>query len=123
MKTSLLRAITLAIVLGLCAIPGCATRMEIGSPPPLDRLAQLTPQQSTRNDVLLTLGEPKGYGYSRLTPDFDRQRVWSYEYMLTEGEKIRMTMLMVFFSGDVYAGHWWFGDAVEIKPSTERTPR
>jgi len=122
MKRNLLRLLVLALLVPLGAIQGCATRMELGSPPRLDRLAQLTPQRSTQNDVLLSLGEPKGYGYSRLGPGFERQRVWSYEYMLAQGEKIRMTMLMLFFSGDLYAGHWWFGDAIELKESRERTP-
>jgi hypothetical protein len=122
MKPSMRHVIAFALLLALAPIQGCATRMEIGSPPRLDRLAQLTPDRSTRNDVLLTLGEPKGYGYSQFAPGVERQRVWSYEYMLAEGENVRTTMLMVFFSGDLYAGYWWFGDAVELKQAKGKTP-
>jgi hypothetical protein len=122
MKRPTCRLGTLLLLLGLCVLPGCATRIEIGSPPRVDRLEQLTPNKSTPNDVLLLLGEPKGHGYSRLGPDLQRQRVWSYEYMLAEGEKIRTTILMVFFSGDVYEGYWWFGDALELKDAKGKTP-
>lgn len=108
--------------LALSIAQGCATRMELGVPPRVDRLAQLTVHESTKNDVLLTLGEPKGYGEMRLRPEFDRQRVWSYEYTLAEGNNIRTQILMVFFSGDTYEGYWWFGDALEMSAPVGTKP-
>jgi len=117
-----LRTTILLSSLVLPILQGCAMRMEMGSPPQVDRLSQLVSHKSTKNDVLLTLGEPKGYGYSRLKPEFDRQRVWSYEYTLAEGEKICTMLLMVFFTGDIYEGYWWFGDALELKTSKAKAP-
>ena len=122
MKTRHLCMGLLIFSLALPVVQGCATRMELGVPPRVDHLVQLMPHQSTKTDVLLTLGEPKGYGEMRLRPEFDRQRVWSYEYTLAEGNSIRTQILMVFFSGDTYEGYWWFGDALEMSPSGGTKP-
>lgn len=108
-------AVLLIAFLALAGLQSCATRLEIGSPPQVDRLAQLTPQISTKNDVLLTLGEPRGYGAARLNPSLKQQDVWLYEHSLSEGADIHLTMLVVFFVGDRYDGHMWFADAVSLK--------
>lgn len=113
-----LRAFLAALFLAALAgagLQGCATRMEIGAPPALDRLNQLTPHVSTRNDVLLTLGEPRGYGAARLDPGFTPQRVWLYEHNVSEGRNIQITMLLVFFTGEKYDGYMWFADAVNLQ--------
>jgi hypothetical protein len=121
MKARSLQAILLIGALALGGLQGCA-RFEMGSPPRVDRLAQLKPHVSTKQDVLLTLGEPRGYGAARLDPGFQRQQVWSYEYMVSEGQAIRFTMLLVFFSQDTYDGHMWFADAVNLKEYREKGP-
>ena len=100
--------------LAVAGLQGCAGRMEMGAPPALHRLDQLKPHVSTKNDVLLTLGEPRGYGAARLDPSFTPQRVWLYEHNVTEGKNIQLTMLLVFFSGDTYDGYMWFADAVNL---------
>lgn len=115
MKPGFFHAGLLGACLALAGLQGCATRMEMGAPPRLDRLAQLTPQVSTKNDVLLTLGEPRGYGAAQLDPRFKKQRVWLYEYNVSEGKNIQITMLLVFFSGDAYDGYMWFADAVNLE--------
>ncbi len=115
MKSDSFYAVLLIASLALGGLQGCATRMEIGAPPRLDRLAQLTPNVSTRNDVLLTLGEPRGYGAARLDPGFKQQRVWLYEYSVSEGKNVQISMLLVFFSGDAYDGYMWFTDASIFK--------
>lgn len=111
---ALLSALLVALLAGT-ALQGCATRMEMGAPPALHRLNQLTPHVSSKNDVLLALGEPRGYGAARLDPGFAQQRVWLYEYNVTEGTNIQLTMLLVFFSGEKYDGYMWFADAVNLK--------
>jgi hypothetical protein len=115
MKTASFYALLLITSLALTGLQGCATRLEMGSPPRVDRLAQLTPHVSTKNDVLLLLGEPRGYGAARLDPGFTDQRVWLYEYDLSEGKNIQITMLLIFFSKDTYDGYMWFADANNLK--------
>lgn len=115
MKSSFRCSAPLIMCLALAAFQGCAPRLEMGSPPRVDRVAQLTPQVSTRNDVLLALGEPRGYGAARLDPSFNQQRVWFYEHSVSEGKDVRFTMLLIFFSGNVYDGHMWFADAVNLQ--------
>jgi hypothetical protein len=109
------RAAFCAALLAVTALTGCAMRMEMGAPPQLERLAELTPKQSSRNDVLLTLGEPRGYGAARLAPSLGRQQVWLYEHTVSAGPDIRLTMLLVFFDGDAYDGYMWFADAINLK--------
>lgn len=108
-------AALLIALLALAGLQGCATRLEMGSPPRVDKLETLKPHVSTQNDVLLTLGEPRGYGSARLDPDFPHQRVWLYEYSVSEGKNIQITMLLVFFSRDTYDGYMWFADATNLK--------
>lgn len=115
MKSRALLAAGFIVALAATGLSGCATRMEIGAPPALHRLSELTPHVSTRNDVLLALGEPRGYGAARLAPSFTRQRVWLYEHNVSEGRNIQITMLLVFFSGEKYDGYMWFADAVNLK--------
>jgi len=62
MKARSLHSILLIGALALGGLQGCGTRLEMGSPPRVDRLAQLKPHVSTKQDVLLTLGEPHGVG-------------------------------------------------------------
>ena len=115
MKSSSICSMFLAACLVAAGVQGCASRVEIGSPPRVERLAQLKPRISTKNDVLLTLGEPRGYGAARLDPTFNPQRVWLYEHTIAEGKDIKLTMLLIFFADDLYDGHMWFADTTNLK--------
>lgn len=115
-------AILLIGTLALAGLQGCAAPLQIGYPPRVDRLDQLKPHVSTKQDVLLTLGEPRGYGAARLDPTFPRQQVWLYEYTVSDGRAIRFTMLLVFFSQEAYDGHMWFADATNLKKYQEKEP-
>jgi len=115
MKSISGRSILLIAFLVLASLHGCATRLEMGAPPRVERLELLTPHVSTRNDVLITLGEPRGHGAAHLSPSSSRQEVWFYEHSVSEGMDIRFSMLLVFFSGDVYDGYMWFADAVNLQ--------
>lgn len=92
MKSGLICSVFLSACLAVAGLQGCASRFEMGSPPRVERLAQLTPRISTKNDVLLTLGEPRGYGAARLDPTFNPQRIWLYEHTVTEGNDVRLTV-------------------------------
>jgi hypothetical protein len=115
MKQGSCRGVFLFTFLALMGLSGCATRMEIGSPPRVERLSQLIPHVSTTNDVLLTLGEPRAYGAARLDPNLKQQSVWGYEYMVSEGRNVQLTMLLIFFTGDEYDGYMWFADKGNLK--------
>jgi hypothetical protein len=123
MKQDPCRGISLFILITLVVLSGCATRMEIGSPPRVERLSQLIPQVSTKNDVLLTLGEPRAYGAARLDPNFKQQSVWEYEYTVAEGKNIQLSMLLIFFTGDEYDGYMWFADTGNFKEYPGSTGR
>lgn len=115
MKSIYIGSVLLIACLAVAGLQGCASRLEIGSPPRVERLAQLTPRISTKNDVLLTIGEPRGHGAARLDPTFNPQRVWLYEHTVAEGMDIKLTMLLIFFSDDIYDGYMWFADSGSLK--------
>lgn len=104
-----------AVCFTLLGLQGCAMRMEMGSPPRIDRLTQLVPHVSTKADVLLAMGEPRGYGMARWNAATAPERVWAYEYNVSEGSRVQVTMLLLFFSGDRYDGHFWFGDELNLQ--------
>ena len=115
MKSGSICSVFLIACLAVAGLQGCASRFEMGSPPRVERLAQLTPRTSTKNDVLLTLGEPRGYGAARLDPTFNPQRIWLYEHQVNEGNHVRLTMLFIFFADDIYDGYMWFADSANLK--------
>jgi hypothetical protein len=75
--------------------------------------------QSTRADVLATLGEPIGRGMARLPfdPRPSAGTMWSYYYeedlvrdILSQQPSAdsRRIFLFIFFEGDTYEGYMWF---------------
>jgi hypothetical protein len=102
-----------AAALAASTLMGCMT-LESGVPPRVDRLASLTVGQSTPSDILQTLGEPRGKGMSRMTPDLPARDIWVYEHMSSDGKAANLKILMVFLYDGRYDGHFWFGSNLEI---------
>ncbi len=112
------RAVSVAAVLTLLA--ACAQSIEFGSPPKIDRLADLTLGVSKKAEVQLALGEPRGHGVARLADGAlrravgrgtDKRELWFYEFTKLEGRRINLKILLVFFDDDRYDGHLWFAAA------------
>ena len=105
--------------LALTLLVGCATApIEMGRPPPTERLSKLTPGTSTLAEVLTTLGEPQGRGKGLLptAPSID---LLLYESDTMDGAKMRMKMLVVFVnrSTGVYEGYMWFQSGMLLSPA------
>jgi hypothetical protein len=114
------RGLALARTVGAClvvaAAAGCAGgAVDLGRPPPTDRLSLLQPGVSTRDEVLKTLGEPQGRGAGRL-PSAPLQDLLLYESDVTDGARMKMTMLIVFIdrATGLYEGHLWFRSGLKI---------
>jgi len=103
----------------LVALAGCAS-MQFGAPLRIDRIDSLTPKVSLKSDVLLALGEPSGTGAMRFNPQIARRDVWFYEHLNVDsslvGSSQKVTILLVFFDGDRYDGHYWFGEQQRMGP-------
>lgn len=107
-----MRTNTLTLLLALLALSGCT--MRLGVPPRVDQLGSLTLNVSVKSDVLLALGEPNGTGALLFDPQSARRDVWFYEYAKATStltsSKQEVLILLVFFDGDRYGGHYWFGE-------------
>lgn len=90
---------------------GCAPTIKYGSPPKVNYLETFKVSTSTKADVLLALGEPRGYGAARLSASPTLQEIWFYEYTKAEGSRIDLKILLVFFDKGFYNGHLWFSSA------------
>lgn len=92
-------------------LAGCMS-IRYGSSPRTERLATLTTGVSSRADVLLALGEPRGRGVVRQSVDLPPRTIWCYEYTEAKGSRIGLKMLLVFFNQDRYDGYLWFSETV-----------
>lgn len=97
--------IVLYVVASLSA--GCIT-LQYGWQAPVERLKSLSPGISTSAEVLMTLGEPRGRGIVRYTPETAPRKIWFYEYVETDGKAVKIKFLIVFLVKEVYDGHFWF---------------
>jgi hypothetical protein len=109
------RLIVCVIVGGLAILAGCSAKY--GERPRVEALhSQLKTGVSTKANVLETLGEPRGYGMSRLPGDSQARTVWFYEFSeATADGQARIAMLIVFFDRDLYAGHLQFEGAAKAE--------
>jgi hypothetical protein len=92
----------------LVLFAGCVPSLKFGSPPRVNRLASLQRGVSTSNDVLLSLGTPRGSGNAHFNPTLDPRKIWFYEYVESDGKNVQLKFLLVFFEKDLYDGYLWF---------------
>jgi len=90
---------------------GCTTSMKYGSPPQVNQLGTLKPGISTKAEVLAVLGEPRGHGAARSTDYPQLREIWFYEYVETDGSRVSLKLMLVFFEKDLYGAHMWFSSA------------
>jgi len=102
------------IVTCMTLLTGCVS-LQMGAPPRIDHLASLTPGVSTKADLLMALGAPRGYGKGRLSPDIPPMKLWFYEYVEAKGTDISLQILVVMLGKgenesdpEKYEGHLWF---------------
>jgi hypothetical protein len=114
MRHDLPRSIAIGLITAWL-LSGCATTMRVGAPPRTDRLKGLTVGVSTAQEVRQALGEPRGSGMARGSAIQQPRRILYYEYMEAEGQRIGLTLLVVFLHEDRYDGHLWFSSAQIIQ--------
>lgn len=94
---------------------GCTPTVKYGSPPRTDGLENLRRGVSSKADILLALGEPRGNGIVRHSVDRMPRRIWFYEYTEGESSRIDLKFLLVFFHEERYDGHLWFSSAQSLE--------
>ena len=126
-RDKLTRLLGLVIVLSFLA--ACGTfQLRVGNRPDINLLENsLRLGESTRADVLATLGEPIGRGMARLPvdPRPNAGAMWSYYYeeglvrdILSQQPSVegRRIFLFIFFEGDTYDGYMWFSSLPKVTP-------
>jgi len=112
--------VVLLLALAVTATAGCIS-ISHGVMPHVDRLKSLQVGTSTTTDVLLLIGQPRGWGVARLRPELEPRDLWLYEFQTAEGslltgtESFEITMLVVFLRNDVYEGYLWFSSADTLR--------
>ena len=101
---SWLAGLAFLVVLAGCSLPP----FSVGRPAPTQNLESLSPGVSSEADVRAALGEPRGYGATRHSPYFPKLDIWYYEYVQGKREQISLNILLVYFRGPTYQGHFWF---------------
>lgn len=102
-------------------LTGCVS-LQYGAPPRIDQLASLTPGVSTKADLLMALGAPRGYGKGQLSPESPPMKLWFYEYVEAKGQDISLQILVVMLGKgekeglpEKYEGHLWFYSGSRLK--------
>ena len=97
----------LLCILILVSLQACT--YKFGILPDVSKLEKIQQGVSTKVDVLMLLGEPRGKGKTRFMATipypFD---IWFYEYVQSDGKTIDVKYLLVFMDREVYQGYVWF---------------
>ena len=88
---------------------GCATSLKLVEEPMVPRLDHVMVDVTTAHQIEQVLGKPQGRGEVS-SPGFGLKEAWMNEVADTDGNKVRLQMLMVFLDDEsrVYHGHLWF---------------
>lgn len=106
-RERLANRVVLAVLMSFIA--GCSTAMQLGRPPDTQQLERgLTLRVSSKDDVELSLGIPRGGGRVMLPIDEKPRDLWYYYYEESTGTEDRRIFLFVFFDQDKYDGYFWF---------------
>lgn len=99
-------------------LSACTPTIKFGVQPKIEKLSSLRVGVSSRADILIALGEPRGKGAARFSdaaslkygiePYHD---IWFYEYVESDGENVQLKFLLVFVNRDHYNGHFWFSSS------------
>ncbi len=113
------RAQYLIFGLLLCGmLSACMPTIKYGVQPKVDKLSTLKVGVSSRADILMALGEPRGRGAARFSDAASLKHgvepyhdIWFYEYVESDGENVQLKFLLVFVDKDHYNGHFWFSSS------------
>lgn len=105
----------------LWVLAGCTAKW--GWPPKTDRLETLQRGVSTKADVLLALGGPRGKGIARNADvrlrqawgKDDTREIWFYEFAKAGLTQTNTKILLVFFHNEIYDGYVWYSSALLLK--------
>ena len=116
-----MRTNTLTLLLALLALSGCT--MRLGVPPRVDQLGSLTLNITSSPMCYWRWVNQTGPAPCFSDPQSARRDVWFYEYAKATStltsSKQEVLILLVFFDGDRYGGHYWFGEHANIEQGEE----
>ena len=97
------------LLAALAALASACFPARAGFWPPTERLPELRPGISSKADVEALLGTALGRGAARFTPEMAPREAWIYGLLNFDGASMSVDegLLMVFFDGNHYDGHFW----------------
>ena len=98
----------------LCVLLSACVSVKWGTPILTSGLDGLKLGESTRADVLLALGQPRGEGGAVVSYEPRPREIVFYEYMTGDSKRIELEILLVFLAGGLYDGHLWFASTEKI---------
>lgn len=103
-----------AIVTFCLMTSGCVS-MKYGSPLVTDGLDDLEIGRSSRADILLALGQPRGGGAISSIQHPNCCDILFYEYIISDSSDVDLEIMTVFLYEDLYYGHLWFASSERIR--------
>ena len=113
---ALILACTLGAAFNMAHVRAEAAEVKIGRFPPLAAIESVLRRGASREAVRSALGEPSGFGDTRMPPAHAPRETWYYEDLEIEdatrrGEFVYMNLrhqiLLIFFDGDRVDGYLW----------------
>jgi hypothetical protein len=110
--------VTLILIFYGALISACIS-IKVGSPLVTEGLDALQLGESTRADVLLALGQPRGHGSVLLSQDPYPRDIVFYEFMQSDGKNVELEILLVFVREEAYDGYLWFASSERIRTESD----
>lgn len=103
-----------AALLACFAASGCIT-LKYGTPLVTSGLDDLEIGQSSRAEILLSLGQPRGSGAVSSIQHPDPRDILFYEYITSDGTNVELEIMTVFLHNDTYDGYLWFASSERMR--------
>ncbi len=103
------------LMLGYAMVTSGCISLKYGVSPNTNALNSLHVGESSKSEVLLALGEPRGSGKTSSYSDMNPRDIWFYEYVEAGMSGARIEILLVFMEHDLYDGHLHFSSFDEYK--------
>lgn len=109
------RVFRLFLIVVMCSFSSACVSMRIGAPLVTEGLESLVIGNSTRADVLLALGQPRGHGAAHLSQEPTPREILLYEFVESDGKNVELEILTVYMVEERFDGYLWFASSERVR--------